>query len=438
MNCPEQIVVLGGGPAACVAAIALARLNYAVTVISEARPFSAVEGISQRAWQGLANAGLKHALATLLPPSPRRVSWNGETHQANVEWLIYRPAFDAALQQDLQHWGVETLTARVVATDLEQGQTDIKFSSGEQRRISADFIIEARGRAAPMAGVKRLKGPATLSLLQRWQGPALEAGSAVQSCADGWAWMAGLPDGMRYLQLTLDVNSVDLPAKKDLMAWCARRFAELSQAQPFIDQATPLDVYSRTSSAVLCQQLSGERWLRVGDAAMAVDPLSGNGVFQAVSSALQCPAVVNTLLRYPQDAAIAQQFYQQRIKGLFERFARTGRDFCRDEQQWPDAPFWQQRLGWPDDQPLHIEVNAQQVRLEHKPVIEQQRIRLAEVVTTPDQPLGIWHINGVELAPLVKVAQQSQQALADVLHQRLPPDMAQSLTLTCQQLGISA
>jgi ATP-binding cassette subfamily B protein len=59
----------------------------------------------------------------------------------------------------------------------------------------------------------------------------------------------------------------------------------------------------------------------------AVDPLSGNGIFQALSSAFLAPAVVNTLLRAPGQAALAKRFYQERLDHLFLRFARIGRDF---------------------------------------------------------------------------------------------------------------
>jgi len=42
-----------------------------------------------------------------------------------------------------------------------------------------------------------------------------------------------------------------------------------------------------------------------------VDPLSGNGIFQSLSSALVAPAVINTLLRQPDSADLARRFYQR-------------------------------------------------------------------------------------------------------------------------------
>jgi hypothetical protein len=53
-------------------------------------------------------------------------------------------------------------------------------------------------------------------------------------------------------------------------------------------------------------------------------------------------------------------------------------------------------------------------------VVDRDRIRLAEVLVTADQPLGIWHVGGVELAPLWRAARAAApggevEALAPLL-----------------------
>ncbi|WP_036234560.1 flavin-dependent monooxygenase QhpG [Marinobacterium litorale] len=435
---PKQILVLGGGPAGGAVAIGLRRMGYPVTLVSEPRPFDAVEGISERVLAGLKGAGFYKALQTVAPASPRQVTWNGQTSAANTEHLIVRPVFDAALLQDLISHGIELVRGRIRRQLSADGRyvVEVETSDGTVE-CQGDFLVEARGRAAPASGIPRVQGSKTLSLLQYWQGPEGPARSAVQSFTEGWAWMAQRADGRRYLQLTLDAGSTELPAKQALGDWCRRHLERLEQAHPFIEGAEPVgDVHARISTPVLCERSAGDSWVRVGDAAMAVDPLSGNGIFQALSSALQAPAVVNTLLQSPERGELARHFHEQRIEGLFYRFARIGRDFYAQESQWPDQAFWRKRRSWPDNQPLHTDVIPQQVSIDRRPVVRDGIITEAEVVITPDQPLGIWHLNGIELAPLLRrVRAQPERSAGDVLNDALGDSRGTQLALWMSQQG---
>lgn len=407
----ETVLVLGAGPAGGAVALGLRRLGYAVTVIAQPRPFAAVEGISERVVAGLQAAGFSAALRAIAEPSARNAHWNGASNSANTEQLVDRQQLDAGIWQDLQQAGVRCISARVTGIKHSADQVSVQFAptslSTPPGELSGCFLVEARGRQAPSAGLSRLRGPQTVSLLQYWQGPAAAPQSAAVSFNDGWAWLAMTAQGRRYLQLTLDVASADLPQKAELAAFCRQRFAALPQAAPFMAGAQPVgEVQARTSTAVLCEAVVGERWIRVGDAAMAVDPLSGNGIFQALSSALQAPAVINTLLQHPERAALARQFHQSRVEALFLRFARMGRDFYQLEQQWPAEPFWQQRRQWPDQQPMHQACSFAEFEVQTLPVVQDAQIIARPVVVTPDQPLGVWHLAGVELAPLVEAVRE--------------------------------
>ena len=403
-----HIVVLGAGPAGAATAIGLRRLGYTVTVVSQWRRVAAVEGISQRVLEGLRHAGLGGALSQAATPATRQVHWNGQHLHMNQEFLLDRQRFDRALRDDLQRAGVSVVEGRVREVVHEVGHR-VRLDDGQV--LTAGFLVEARGRQAPLAA-DRLRGPETVSLLNAWQGSPAAPASAVESLEDGWAWMARLEDGRCYWQVTLD--AAGLPGKSELAAYCAaRRHQSSLVAELFGARALePAQVHARSSTAILAGDCVGEDWLRVGDAAMAVDPLSGNGIFQSLSSALQAPVVINTLLRKPERAGLARQFHQQRIEQLFLRFARIGRDFYAQEQCRAGQPFWARRHGWPDVQPLHMAADWHSVRVERRPVLRDGLVDEAEVVVTADQPLGVWHLQGVELAPLVRKVQNGSPAAA--------------------------
>jgi flavin-dependent dehydrogenase len=396
-----MIAILGAGPAGAAVALGLRRLGHDVTLVCEWRRFAALEGVSIRVLEALRGAGLQHALAQATLPSQRQVSWNGQQHAQNIEYLLDRPDFDRGLREDLRLAGVDLIERRV--SSVQPLPTGHRVEIEGHDALIADFVVEARGRQAPTSG-KGLRGPETVSLLNRWQGAAGDTASAVESLEDGWAWMARRADGQCYWQWTLDVASAQLPGKAQLLDYCRQRRQASALAREFFGAAPEVDLQlqARSSTAILCPQVCGERWIRVGDAAMAVDPLSGNGIFQSLSSALQAPAVINTLLRKPERAALAQRFHQQRVEQLFLRFARIGRDFYADEQRWREQPFWRARRQWPDAEVAHAEVDFAALRIERAPVLKEGFVDEAEVVITADQPLGIWHVQGVELAPLVR------------------------------------
>ncbi|WP_085608191.1 MULTISPECIES: FAD-dependent monooxygenase [unclassified Pseudomonas] len=396
-----SILILGAGPAGAAVALGLRRLGYAVTLVSEWRRFAALEGVSQRVLEALRGAGLNHGLANATLPSQRQVAWNGQQHAQNIEFLLDRPAFDRGLREDLRMAGVEVIEGRVLNVHSSAEGHRVELDGGQT--LTADFLVEARGRQAPASG-KGLRGPETVSLLNRWQGAPGVTSSAVESLEDGWAWMARRDDGQCYWQWTVDVASAQLPGKAQLLDHSRARRQASDFAQAFFagGQEFELQLHARSSTAILAPQVCGHNWIRVGDAAMAVDPLSGNGIFQSLSSALQAPVVINTLLRKPERAALAQRFHRQRVEQLFLRFARIGRDFYADEQRWLDQPFWQARRQWPDAEVAHAQADFAALRIERMPVLRDGFVDEAEVVITADQPLGIWHVQGVELAPLVR------------------------------------
>jgi len=412
-----DVLVIGAGPAGAAAALRLAQTGYRVCVVGVPRPFDACEGISRRVVEALREAGFRKALEQIPPSGMRVVEWNGERRSQNAESLIWRPGFDAALLEDLRASGVRVLDARVASLVHEDHAPGLQLSDGTILR--ARVVVEARGRAAPQGRAVGMRGPATLAVLQRARGPACEPGSAVFSCTDGWVWMARLASGERYVQICVAADTPGLPKRPGLATWARDRIAALPQAAEWLDGCTLEGAPAARASTALLHGRSWERGvLRIGDAAMAVDPLSGNGIFQSLSSAITAPAVINTLLARPEDRSLALDFHAARLRETFLRFARIGRDFHAAEMRWNDSPFWRARRAWPDTLPAHASV----ARIEGtalRPVIEEGFIREREVVITREQPLGVWRVEGVELAPILRDLPQAAEARDAVIDLRI-------------------
>jgi flavin-dependent dehydrogenase len=398
-----DVAVLGGGPAGCVLAMRLSALGYRVMVLTVPRRDS-LEGFSARTLDALARAGCMAALGTVGPAVARHATWGGRTAAPNTEHVVQRAAFDAALLKDAACGGVEVARARVRdVTQHRDGWVVVgETADGRRLRCGAAFVVEARGRAAPVRAARR--GPATLCLSRLFRcGPGAAGRSALSACASGWAWYAVDPHGRGVLQLCVDPPHDRVVRRSGLVEFYTAQVGSVPAARRWLANVEPIgDVTAAEASPRLASRLAGEGFLRVGDAAAAIDPLSGQGVFEAVASALLAAPVVNTLLRAPRDGRLAVAFYRDRVCATFRRLCRTGRAFYACERRWPAKPFWVARRAWPDEEP-HLAAAPCRTFIAPRAVVMDDRVVRRSVLITPAYPDGIYQVHGVPIVPLVRL-----------------------------------
>lgn len=389
-----SIAILGCGPAGVVTAIGLAKMGYKVCVIAKMRPHNVTEGISERVYQALGNLGLKHTLKEVSAPIPRRVNWNGIDSSANTERLVCRIPFDIALLKDLADAGIPFHDETIINTEKHANQYQVFCKSGT--KFSTDFIVEARGRAAPLNKTSHTRGIDSLSICQNWQtsnNQLMSPEAMAISIESGWLWLANSGQGNIFTQVSVSAKSKPNSGNKSLSSFIhdlVLSRPELKNISPFIEPKGK--VLARSSTPIFNKHPIKDRLLCVGDAAMSGDPLSGSGIFLSLSAALIAPVVINTILNNPHHKTLAETFYFDRLHHLFYRFCRVGRDFYKMESRWPEHPFWKARSAWPDQQPTHQEKDRI-IGVENRPVVNGSFIEEKEVVITTEQPLGIWKIN---------------------------------------------
>ncbi|HXF60073.1 MAG TPA: hypothetical protein VNK95_00570, partial [Caldilineaceae bacterium] len=98
-------------------------------------------------------------------------------------------------------------------------------------------------------------------------------------------------------------------------------------------QATPAGMAWLANAA-------GDGWLAAGDAALAGDPLGGQGVAQARALGEQAGA---TLLQDGPARAAALADYQAHLSRRAATYRRLLRQVYSAEWRWPEAPFWARR-----------------------------------------------------------------------------------------------
>ena len=391
-------VVAGGGPAGAFAARELTRAGRKVLIVDPATGRVRLEGLGERVAQLLRARGLEAVLATASAPVPRSVDWAGLTRRANGERLVSRPAFDAALKKAAVSAGadlIEARVARIAKADPEQGVV-LKLSTGET--VAARLMIDARGRQAPSSG--KLKGPQTLSISGRVAALSGRPGTRVAASPQGWLWLAEAPGSGRWLQISLAADSLSGGGAASLRRRMDR-FLDQPNLRALVGTlALRAPLLARASGLVLSAPELRLPVIPVGDAAVAIDPLSGHGLFWALSSALAAVPMVQSVLDNPSEGrALAARFYRARVVETFWRQARVGRDFYRLESGFAQHPFWASRAAWPDDRPSHAVLRA--AHLEQRVVVENNRLCERDVLVTPLDPDGVAFVAGLPVSDLI-------------------------------------
>ncbi|MBS8269194.1 FAD-dependent oxidoreductase [Halomonas litopenaei] len=402
-----DVLIAGGGPAGAALALLLHHAGHRVEVVTRLRDYPAIEGISRRSGDAMARLGLNRALATAHGPVARRVHWGNEDRAPNQEWLLPRPAFDRALLADLRQAGVSVREARVRGWHQHESGITVELADGRQRH--ARWGVEARGRQAARGHQRDAAPWATPALILRGSSNVSSAASLASSLpGGGWGWWARAA-GHAYLQLALPQDQLD-EARGAPLEWleCHPRLARCW------DDTALEQHYLRPGLVARTLVRQGRLW-RLGDAAMSVDPLSGQGIFNALSSAHGlAPVILGALAGEP--LAPLTRFHQRRQDLLYWRFARAGRDFFRLAAKDDPAPYWLGRCHWPDHLPMHAIDAWARVRVGQAAAIIGTHLRQRELVITPDQPLGIYAVSGVALAPLVAAMKAGR---LDLVRERL-------------------
>jgi flavin-dependent dehydrogenase len=385
-----DVAVLGGGPAGVAAALGLSRLGYLTAVVSRTRP-SGVEGLSPRALLSLREAGLGSAAECASEAGTRVVWWAGEISERGQEYLIEREPFEARLCDSLRTAPVNWLEASVRSIHCASDAWEVDTTRGS---IRSRVVLDARGRYARRSDCR---GP----LLVAWRVTQLSAGCSVPSSAvaaldDGWCWLARTGNGILSLQF---VGSADKPLCRQQLRAKIQALADVLPAfQPEVDLLLGAEtIHPRAAVARYSQPSRGPGFLRIGDAAVAMDPLSGNGVHEAIRSGRVAVAAVNSYLRGTQWSVVAR-FIDDRARELWRRSVGAAAGFYRLQAKGSGGEFWTQTAA-------AYERAAQEAAIRHegsghfemRPVLDGDSIELRRVWVCADWPRGVWKVDGRSL-----------------------------------------
>lgn len=353
-------VIVGAGPAGSTAALNLAPLHRVALVDKSAAPAPRIgESLPAAARRLFRDMGLLDSF--LAEEHARcyahRSAWGTAAVQEldatrdpdGPGWHLDRARFEAWLRAHARARGAELFApATLQAIERHGDGWYLELACvGGVRTIRANVVIDAAGRTAPVARRAGARLHVHDRLVCGWlyghDATARERGATfVESTRDGWWYTAPLPKDRRVLAFHTDA---DLPAARIAAdpAALLRSAAVTGALHTLLSRAgfvaTPTFGFTAAHSATL-DPCAGRGFFAAGDAAVSFDPLSSQGLLNALFTGLSAAEAADAWLE-GDEAAPAR--YATSVGDIAAVYRSHLAQWYAVEERWRDAPFWSRR-----------------------------------------------------------------------------------------------
>jgi flavin-dependent dehydrogenase len=353
-------VVLGAGPAGCAVALALAGAGLRAAIVGRPSSFASRVGealppdvtpLLNRlgVWERFERDG--HL------PSPGIVSlWRDEEPYENsflfnpyrIGWHLDRGRFDTMLAEVAEERGVVVFRGTNLRTYFRNSANGWQVgarSEGQPICLIADFLIDATGRTSWLTrrlGARQLIFDRLVGIVgvfktgAMWRDPRL----LLEAAEQGWWYSAFLPNNRLVIAYMTDVDLLPAPPRDINGFWAALLRETVQTRRRLACEVPPTTLRTTTADSRCTDRVAGEKWLAVGDAAMAWDPLSSQGISNALQSGLAA-AIAITEARSGRSGALAE--YESDVAHSFGEYRRLHARYYNLVRRWPHSLFWKRR-----------------------------------------------------------------------------------------------
>jgi len=351
-----DVAVIGAGPAGCAAARTVAGAGRTVALLdSVAKPGwrigDSLPGAAARvlrslgAWDRFARAG--HL------PAPLKVSRWGSDEAVALDafrdpdgpgWCLDRTRFEADLRADATEHGVRLLSPATVRT-CRRGPGGWELTCGDGSPVRARFVIDCAG---PRSGFLRTERRRVVldrlaCVYQRVRTRANPDPTIyTEAVPDGWWYTAALPGRWRVVAFHSDR---DLTALRDVLRRePLRAAAGLPGLGGLIGETIdgePAPAARLGTAYTVARSAAGRGWVAAGDSAITLDPLSSQGLFNALVTGADAGRTACAALT-GDEGAVAR--YGARLARIWQAYLGHHGTYYGMERRWPTAPFWRRRI----------------------------------------------------------------------------------------------
>lgn len=350
-----DITIVGAGPAGAAAAITLAPRHHVLLVHHPSKaPKPSGETLPGAGRRLLTDLGLweQFLAGPHTPCHARRSRWGGPQPQEldalrdpdGPAWRIDRPHLNELLLERARQRGAHVVTGKAHATQNGSRPWQVNIRGPKPQTVKSTLVIDAAGRGSravehinAIRSVQDRLLCAWTELRLRRPAPAI---TYVESAPEGWWYTTPLADDKRLLAFYTDPQPDLIGSLAAGLKTAALRSPSLTAQLADCDLDTDRPVQFCAAGSNRLQPPAGSTWLALGDAAMAFDPLSSQGLFHALYSGLTCPTSIERMLAGQPDTATQIESLTRPIWAAYQTGAAN---YYLMERRWPDQPFWDAR-----------------------------------------------------------------------------------------------
>jgi len=354
----HNIVVVGAGVAGLVLSLLLKRAGIEHVLLSRKetqKPLPLGETLPPSAFGLLDRLDLSPLFEQCGTPTYGYQSMWGSERIAEQQFFGQQPrstglkldkaALIKALQQEVKEHVLEFDDLLEAAADAESAR--LTLNAGNKRiEATSKLVVDATGRARALLkrlgiGQQRFDNTvASYCHVPRIAHPQLMHGVYIESFAEGWGIVSHLDEERTAITVFTNKGNAVLRHLKHFEGW-QKALAETVILKDFLAAGPLSKVSGRQANSSKAAQLAGKRWLAIGDAGIAFDPLSSHGITNAIYGAHRGFEAIRAQLGDAQSNALAT--YAETLNRIFDGYLRQRGGLYASEQRWR-TEFWAEQM----------------------------------------------------------------------------------------------
>ncbi|MBS7253588.1 flavin-dependent monooxygenase QhpG [Flavobacterium branchiicola] len=379
-----DVFILGAGPAGLCAAIRLLDMGYTVGML-EQEEFPRAQ-IGESLSPGIRNIFDYLNTGDLLDDSMYLNRISAKVIWENKEQIYERPGQNnggiivdrSRLDQELLRFTVSKGLYLIQPGKLKKSTHSKKgwnleiTQHSSEIKTNSKIVLDGRGRKGTLLNERVSVAPPAIAVWTHIDNNATFNEAFVEAVDDGWLW--GSPVcGNRYRIMAFtdtvkfkknsELHLLDLMHKTKLFA-------------PFTNQIKGNFIETCSVTSFVNQTPWNNEFIKIGEAAFTLDPLSSTGVEKAMRFSLQVAIAINTYLKDP-DSPDPKNFYEEKLIESVVNHAHWTTDYYQNAWTCNDnSEFWMKRINFQLDISNHKTAFTTQLETAFnsiKPIVEHKQ-----------------------------------------------------------------